>query len=683
MPVPPLRAQDLVETLHGVRVADPFRWLEPSDAAEVRAWQEAWTAIAAERLGRLPQRSWLASRLEQLWRYDDLTPDSPCLRSERRWYATKRADQDKWALWQREEPDAEGRLVLDPNTWERTQTLGGSWSSPDGRYLAYGVARGGDENPVLRVLDLETGQHLPDRFRGWKQGTVSWRHDNSGFYYASKPLPGEVPGGEEHYWHRVWWHPLGTDGSQDVVVFEDPKVKEHYHGAQVSEDGQWLVLTRTRFQKSEIFLQDLWAGGEPVPVATGFDADYQAWVVGSRVLLLTDRDAPRYRVLSASVHAPGREHQVELIPEHPDDTLSGLAPVGGRLYVVYQHAAHTRIDVRELSGAFSHALPLPGIGTASVSGFWSKPEVRVSYQSFATPPCEYRYNPDTRQLDLVHRAPIALDVSRMVVEQVWYSSKDGTAVPMFLVHRDDVVQHGDNPVFLTGYGGFNVSRNPVFATTYALWVEAGGVLAMPNLRGGGEFGAAWHEAGMREGKQRVFDDFIAAAEWLIDKGWTRPSRLAIAGGSNGGLLVAAALVQRPDLFRAVLCQVPLADMLRFHLFGIANIWTPEYGSPDDPEMFPYLRAYSPYHNVPDGLDAPAVLVTASLNDARTDPAHARKMFARLVQATGRGPEDPRPILLKVLSDSGHHGGVTLDDQIAQTADHLAFVMDQVGMSAPA
>lgn len=680
--LPPLRPRTTVERLHGLSVRDPFRWLEPGDDPEVRDWQERWTRIAQERLGALPQRAWLARHLEALWRYDDQTPDSPCLFGERRWYSTRRADQDKWALWLREREGAEGRLILDPNTWDRTEALGGSWSSPDGRYLAYGVTKGGDENPVVRVLDLDTGAHLPDRLRGWKQSTVVWRHDNAGFWYAAKPLAGEVPPGEEYYWHRIWYHPLGTDGSRDTLVYCDERVKERYHGASLSEDGQWLLLERAAFSKTGFHLLDLWTGGEPRAASTSLAHDHEPMVLDGRLVVRTDKGAPRYRVMVASVHSPEEEGWTELIPEHPEDTLTQLAAVGGRLYLVYQRAATSRVAVHELDGRWLHDVPLPALGTASVSGFWRRPEVRVSFQSFTLPPTEYRYDPLSRELTPIHRAPVEVDTADMRTEQVWYSSRDGTRVPMFLVYKGERPREGDAPVFLTGYGGFNLSRMPIFAASYALWVHAGGVIAVPNLRGGGEFGARWHEEGMREKKQNVFDDFLAAARWLVEQRVTRPERLSIAGGSNGGLLVAAALVQAPELFRAVLCQVPLTDMLRYHRFGIANIWTQEYGSPEDPEMFRHLLAYSPYHNVPDELDAPAVLLTASANDARTDPVHARKMFARLMQVTRRRPDHARPILLKVLSDSGHLGAAALDDQIASTADNLAFLMDQLGMPTP-
>jgi len=676
---PPLRARSLVETLHGVEVRDPFRWLEPGDDPDVRAWQEGWTAIARARLSALPQRARLEARLRELWRYDDQTPDSPCLLSSRRWYATRGREQDKWALWLREGEGLEGRLVLDPNAWARTETLGGSWSSPDGRYLAYGVAKGGDENPVVRVLDLRTMEHLPDRLRGWKQGMLSWRHDNAGFYYSSKPSPGELAPGEEHYWHRVWYHPLGTDGSEDTLIFHDPQVRERYHVGTVSEDGNWLLLQRSEFHKNAIFLLDLWGGGGLIPAAPELDADHQPTLVDDRMLVMTDQGASRYRVMVARLSSPRQSTWTELIPEHPTDTLSQLAAVGGRLYAVYQHAAISRIAVHDLDGRWLHDVALPGLGTASVSGFWRRPEVRISYQSFTVPPTEFLYDPEARTLSELHRSPIDVDTTGMVTEQAWTTSPDGTRVPMFLVYRSELQKNADNPVFLTGYGGFNISRMPVFSTLYALWVAEGGVIALPNLRGGGEFGAAWHEAGMRERKQNVFDDFLAAAQWLVDERITRPERLAIAGGSNGGLLVAAAMVQRPELFRAVLCQVPLADMLRFHLFGIAAIWAQEYGSPDDPAMFPFLRAYSPYHNVPEGLRAPAVLITASQNDARTDPVHARKLFARLIQATHRRPDHAQPILLVVAGDSGHLGAAALEDQIQQSADNLAFLMDQLGM----
>lgn len=679
---PPLNAEELVETLHGQPVSDPFRWLEPGDAPEVVAWQDAWTAISTARLAALPARAWLAEQLQRLWRYDDMTPDRPALRSPRRWYSTKRADQDKWALWLREGPGQPGRLILDPNTFARTETLASTVSSPDCRYLVYGIANGGDENPILRVMDLDTGHTLDDRVTGWKCWPLAWRHDNSGFYYMARPNPGEVPPGEEHYWHRVYFHPLGTDGSADRIVFQDTKVKEHFHSALLSDDGRWLTLLRTRFHQVEFYQALVSDDSIQVAGATGLDADYHPNMVADRLLVMTDWGAPRYRLMSAPVAEPQREGWVEIIAEHPRDTMTDVTPAGGRLYVTWQRAATTRITVHALDGTLSHELELPGLGTASVHGHWDQDEVRISYQSFATPPLELRYDAERRALTEIHRSPVPMDTSDLTVEQVWYTSADGTGVPMFLVSRADTPRDGRRPTWLTGYGGFNISRTPGFSVAYALWAQRGGVVAIPNLRGGGEFGASWHEAGMREHKQNVFDDFIAAAEWLIANGVTDRQHLGISGGSNGGLLVSAALVQRPDLFRAVLCQVPLTDMLRFHRFGLANIWTLEYGSPDDPEMFPHIRAYSPYHNVADGIDAPAVLVTGSANDARTDPVHARKMFARLIQATGRTPEDPRPILLKVLADSGHHGGVTIDDLVAQNADHVGFLMDQLGLTVP-
>jgi len=428
------------------------------------------------------------------------------------------------------------------------------------------------------------------------------------------------------------------------------------------------------YYKTEVFIQPVDRSSPMKPVVTGMDAQYSVDEYDGRLFITTDKDAPLYKVFTAPADRPGRENWKEFLPEAADK-LEYLSFVGGRLYAVYSHNVCTLVKVYDKEGRFIRELSLPTLGSASVWGYDSKPDVWVSFSSFTYPSTVFKYLYDKNELKLYHRPPIDVDVSGYAVDQVWYASGDGTKIPMFLIHRKDLQKNGVNPVMLTGYGGFNISESPYFSTVYTVWLEAGGMVALPNLRGGGEFGKTWHEAGMKEKKQNVFDDFLAAAQWLIANKYTTPARLAIEGGSNGGLLVGAALVQRPDLFRAVSCGVPLLDMVRYHKFGMANEWAEEYGNADDAGAFKWLYAYSPYHHVKDGTAYPAVLLTGSEDDARVDPMHARKMAARLQAASPGG----RPVLLIVQQASGHGGGTTLTTLIGQTADSYAFLMHEVGM----
>ncbi|MEQ1505191.1 MAG: prolyl oligopeptidase family serine peptidase [Myxococcota bacterium] len=691
VPVPLAERRDVVETLHGVEVHDPYRWLEQADAPDVVAWTDARKAEFHTATEALPVRQALYDRLQKLLRYDDQTVREPCLLGERSTFWTKRADQDKWVLHLATGPDDPGKVVLDPNTWDKVETLGGFYPSPDCKVAVYGKARAGDENPVLTVIDLDTLAPGPDTFRGWKQGAVDWKNDDSGFWYASKPLASEKPDGGEFYYHRVWWHTRGTTADQDQLVLADDANKELFHGVSLSEDGRWLLRFRSLFNENAVELVDLQAkvkkGEAPpvVPVAP-LDAEHQAMVLDDKLVVVTDWEAPRRRVMIADLAKPGRDQWKELIPQ-AEDTLLYVAPVGGRLYAVYQHDVATKIRVYGLDGVAQGELPLPTLGSAGVSGYWTRPEVEVSFESFGQPTTIYAYDPaasaaENHGLTVLKESAIPVDralLDQIVVDQVWYHSKDGTAVPMFVVHLKGAT--GPLPTLLTGYGGFDISMDPSFSVSYTLWLERGGVVAIPNLRGGGEFGKDWHEAGMLGHKQNVFDDFLAAADWLVAEGWTTPEHLAISGGSNGGLLVSAAVTQRPELFRAVLCAVPLTDMVRYHRFGLANIWSEEYGNAEDPAAFEWLRAYSPYHAVKEGTDYPAILVIGSANDARTDPAHARKFMAAVQWADAdHGAEEP--ILLEVQGDSGHGGGVTIDTRADQISRSQGFLMHQVGLDAP-
>jgi prolyl oligopeptidase len=662
--------------MHGVQVADPYQWLEDAHSEAVQSWTAQRNLAFDAYTDSLSQRQKLYDRFQHLWRYDDESTPQVCQLSERIIFHTKQADQDKWVVHMREREGGEGRVIIDPNTWEETETLAGFTASPDCRYAAFGKARAGDENPIIKVLDLDTLEVLPDSLRGWRQGGVDWLHDNSGFYYSSKPLEGEVAEGEHHYWHRGWFHTLGTPASQDVIVAQDTEVKETWNGTSVSEDGRWLLVWRSLFNKTELWLEAV-GSNERKPLVTGMEDQYGAVIIDDIVYIHTDWQAPNYRVMSTAVDKLEREHWVEFIAQS-DDRLSSLLPIDGRFFAHYLHNAATRIDIYSQSGERLGEVPLPTVGSASIWGYWSKAGAWLSFSSFAHPSSVYTWDAASNSLTLYKESPIDIDPSGIVVDQVWYPSRDGTQVSMFVIHHEDARKDGSVPFLLSGYGGFNVSMTPRFSTVKAVWIESGGGIAIPNLRGGGEYGRAWHEAGMKERKQNVFDDFIAAAEWLEAEGWTSRDRLAISGGSNGGLLVSAAVTQRPELFAAVLCEVPLTDMVRFHKLGLANIWTEEYGSADDAQMFPHIHAYSPYHNT-GPADYPAILVTGSENDARTDPAHARK-FAAAVRFADEDHGSEEPILLHIQGDSGHGGAVTIDQNADQYSRHYAFLMAQIGMT---
>jgi len=675
---PETEKRPVTNDYHGTKIVDNYRWLEDAEDPEVIAWTEEQEKFTHSIIDRCPQKEWIVKRLNELWRYDDESVPRRVLRGERLFYWAKKKEDEKWVYMTRAQEGAEPQVVLDPNQWDETETLHGVAPSRDGKYVAFGKAQGGDENPVIRIMVTETGEILPDQLRGWKQYVNAWLPDNSGFYYACKPLEGEAPEGEHDYWHAAWFHRLGTPAEEDVKVFWHDEVKEYWHGVEVSEEGKYEFYYRSLFNAQEVFYRPTGSTEELVPLAEGLDAEYAISLVDGKLLIHTDKDAPRKMVYITDLDKPQREHWREFIPEHPKDKLNYIAPIAGHLYASYTHNAYHLVKIFDLEGNHLRDLPFPTIGVGGVSGYWSLPEIWVHFSSFSYPATVFKYHFEKDELEVYHEFPVEVDVSDVVADQVWYESRDGTPVSMFIVHREGIELDGNNPTMLGGYGGFDVSMMPRFSTRVVLWLEAGGIYAVPNLRGGGEYGREWHEAGMLEKKQNVFDDFIAAAKYLIEKGWTSPEKLAIRGGSNGGLLVGAATVQRPDLFKVVYCGVPLLDMVNYHTFGLANIWAEEYGNSDDPEQFKYLFAYSPYHNVTEGVEYPAFLVTGSENDARVDPLHARKMTARLQGADAGGG----PVLLLVRRASGHGGGTTISTQIEQHAEIYAYLMDRIGMEKP-
>ncbi len=661
------------EQFHGKTINDPYNWLENTADPAVKAWDKAQNAFAANYLEALPEVKALQDRLNVLSRYDDIKY-SYLLVGDRRFINTKKAEEDRWVLSYQ---DGSGPIVelLNPNNWPAAETLEFASASRDGAYLAFAKAYGGNEKPVIQIMEVATKRILPDTLTGSKQGwpcyTVSWLPNNEGFYFCANPS--EDDSRESEYWNSVYFHKLGTQASEDKLIFSDAKSKELFHSAAVSEDGKWLILSKSNMgYVSEVYLQSLTEPDAPLlPLATGFDALYSPLIIGNDIYIFTNRNAPNYKVYKTDFQHLEKEHWQEFIPEQKD-RLVDFDAIGGYLYANYLHNASTQIKVLNLDGKVLQTIDLPSLGSASMRGYWSRPETRLSFSSFTVPSENFRYFPEQNKLQFENAPKIAFDPDLYTTSQVWYNSKDGTRVSMFLLlpknRKDEAI-----PMLLTGYGGFDHPITPYFSTTFIAFLETGGGIAIPNLRGGGEYGKEWHLKGCKENKQNVFDDFIAAAEYLIANGYTTSGQLGIKGGSNGGLLVGAALVQRPDLFKAVLCEVPLLDMLRYHRFGFANIWVAEYGSAEDPDQFCYLQKYSPYHNIKEDTNYPATLITAGENDVRVDPLHARKMVAMLQKVDPQG----EPHLLLIEGESGHGGGTTLSKKIRQTAMHFGFLMSEI------
>jgi prolyl oligopeptidase len=672
---PPTRVEEVVEELHGESIVDPYRWLEDGDREDVRAWTEAQNALTERYLAGVTGRPLIRARLEQLLAIDALGAPAPA--GGRYFYSRRRQRENQPILYVRESLDGEDRILLDPNALNPDGTTALDWYFPsvDGRMLAYGLSQDGSEDSVLHVMEVETGRTLPDRIAHTRAAEVAWLPDCSGFYYTRYPRSGAVPAAESQYHRAVYFHCLGSDPLDDRQVFR-PETKEHWPGVGISPDGRWLVITVARtFDQTDVYLQDLTSAGPLQSVVQGKPFSYQAEVVRERLYIRTNQDAPQYRLYLADPGAPARWR--EIVPPRTDAVLDGFLVTRDALALSYLERASSRLRLADLDGGTVRDIALPTIG--SVFGWGADPdrdELLYGFSSFTVPPSVYRVQPSTNGQQLWQRVEADLDPERFEVRQESYRSKDGTEVTMFLVHQKDLVRDGTNPTYLTGYGGFNIPMAPGFSRSLLAWLEQGGVVAVPNLRGGGEYGESWHQGGMLGTKQNTFDDFIAAAEYLIRERYTSPLRLAIAGGSNGGLLMGAALTQRPDLFRAVVIQVPLLDMLRYHRFLIARLWIPEYGSAESLEQFRWLRAYSPYHHVRDGAAYPAVLLATAESDTRVDPMHARKMTARLQAATGTD----HPVLLRLEARAGHGAGKPVSKVLEELVDTWSFVAAELGVT---
>ncbi|MBN2171486.1 MAG: S9 family peptidase [Candidatus Krumholzibacteriota bacterium] len=675
---PETRVEAVRDTLHGVVIVDPYRWLEDGESAEVRAWTEAQNARTKALLDAVPIREKLRARLTEL--LETGTIDTPRPRGGRLFWEEREAGQNQPVLYARDGEDAPRFVVVDPNPLSEDGTAAMDWwsPSPDGRLVAYGISLHGSENSTLYLRDVAAGRDLAEAIPNARAAQPSWDADGAGFYYCRYPEAGTVPEGDESYYRTVYHHAVGGAWRDDPLVFRDEK-KEAWPQPRVSPCGRWLLVhSWVGHNRTDIRLKDLRdPGGDWIPVAVGEELAAEAYVADGTLYIWTNLGAPNYRVMAADVTAPGIANWRVLVAE-TGDALESMELAAGRLWLRYLHEASSLVRVFTPDGTFAGELSLPGLGAVGfVSGEWDGPAAYLEYESDFVPPTVYRVDPGSLRLTVHDRLEVDLDTSDYVSELVWYESKDGTPVSMFLVHRKETPRDGSNPTILSGYGGFMVSTTPYFSKSRLAMLEEGLIIARPHLRGGGEYGEAWHEAGMLGNKQNTFDDFIAAAEYLIAEGWTRPERLAIWGGSNGGLLVGAAVVQRPDLFRAAVCGVPLLDMLRYHRFLIARLWIPEYGSSEDPEQFQWLHAYSPYHHVEPGTAYPAVLFTAAESDGRVDPLHARKMAAAMQAAT---TAKDRPILVYIEPKAGHGVGKPVSKVVEEITDELSFFCWQLGVT---
>jgi prolyl oligopeptidase len=678
MRYPPTSRLDLVETLHGVQVADPYRWLEDPAAPETIAWNQAQAELFDEWMAGRPGRQVLRDRVGGLLSAGLVS--APVVRGGRWFFERRRGDQEHPVLLVRE-ADGSERALIDPDALSEdgTVTLDGWFVSLEGDRVAYQLSTGGDEEPLLRVLDVATGEVVEGPIERTRYCVVAWLPGGEEYFYGRRLEPGQVPEGEDRFHRRVWRHRVGQPTDSDVLVFGEGREKTEYHAINVSDDGRWLVVGASEgtAPRNDLYVADLEGDGVLRPVQEGVDAETWGGVErDGRLWLRTSVGAPRFRVVVADPADPAPGRWREVVAES-DGVLDGFVLTDDAVVVARTLHAVGGVQVHDRStGARRVEVPLPGPG--SVVGMTARPEggdeVWIGYSDFTTPPMVFRYQVSSGELGAWMDAPGTVDLPEIVATQESYRSKDGTQVRMFVLHRRGLEPDGAQPTILYGYGGFNIALSPSYSATIGAWVEQGGVYAIAGLRGGSEEGEAWHRAGMREHKQNVFDDFAAAAEHLIQAGYTRPDRLAISGGSNGGLLVGAALTQRPELFRAVVCSAPLLDMVRYERFGLGVTWNDEYGRADDPVEFGWLYAYSPYHHVVEGTDYPAVLFTVFESDSRVDPLHARKLCAALQWATSSG----RPILLRAEREVGH-GARSVARMVELQADVLAFIADQLDL----
>ncbi|HLO84692.1 MAG TPA: prolyl oligopeptidase family serine peptidase [Nostocaceae cyanobacterium] len=669
-----------IDDYHGTLVADPYRILEDPDADATKAWVEAQNQLTFAYLEEIPAREQIKQRLTKLWDYEKY--GVPFKEGKRYFYFKNDGLQNQSVLYTLETLDAEPKVLLDPNllSEDGTVALSGIAISENGKLLAYGLSSSGSDWQEWKVRDIETGEDLADHLQWIKFSGASWTKDHQGFFYSRYDEPNEKTKFEDiNYYQKLYYHKLGTSQTDDILIYHRPDQKQWGFSGDVTEDGKYLVIsvwlgTDTR---NLVFYKDLTnPNSEVIELIKEFESNYTFVDNDDSVFYFrTDLDAPRGKLIAIDINKPAPANWQEIIPQFAE-TLGSVGILNNQFVASYLKDARSQIKIFDLQGNFIREVELPGIG--SVDGFDGKrgdTETFYSFTSFTTPGTIYRYNLITGKSEIFRQAEVDFNSEDYETKQVFYQSKDGTQVPMFVTHKKGIKLDGNNPAYLYSYGGFNISLPPGFSVSILVWMEMGGVYALPNIRGGGEYGEEWHQGGMKEKKQNVFDDFIAAAEWLISNNYTKPEKLAIGGGSNGGLLVGACMTQRPELFGAALPAVGVMDMLRFHKFTIGWAWAAEYGCAENPEEFKTLYAYSPLHNLKSGTTYPATLITTADHDDRVVPAHSFK-FAATLQETHAGEA---PVLIRIETKAGHGAGKPTTKIIEEAADKWAFLVRVLGV----
>ena len=677
---PQSKRTDQVDEYHGVKVPDPYRWLEDSEDPATKQWVEDENKVTQSYLEQIPQRQAIKQRLQALWTHERF--GVPKQRGGKYFYEYNPGDKDQNQLLVSDGADGAPRVLFDPNTYSKdgVVSLAGWAPSEDGKLVAYGLQTGGSDWREWRIRDVATGADLPDLLRWVKFSDPAWTPDGKGIFYSryDEPKPGEELTGAL-FFQKLFYHKLGTEQKEDVLVYDKPDQPKWGMGGEVSEDGRWLVVTvwESTSPKNLVLLKDLTKpDATPVELITGFDAEYVfLGSEGNTLWFRTDYEAERGRIIAVDVNHAERANWKTVVAESAD-TIESASFVGGKFFVVYLHDAYSLVQVFSQQGQSSSRIELPGIGTAA--GFTGKAhdaETYYAFTSFTRPLTIFRYDLAKGTSSIFRQPKLDFNAADYVTEQTFIKSKDGSRVPLFVVRKQSQAP-GPKPCLLYGYGGFNIPITPSFSVSNLVWLEQGGVYAVANLRGGGEYGRTWHEAGMREKKQNVFDDFIAAAEYLIASNRTTPQQLAISGRSNGGLLVGACMTQRPELFAAALPGVGVMDMLRFHKFTIGWAWVDEFGSSDDPAQFQTLLKYSPLHNIKEGVEYPAALVTTADHDDRVVPGHSFKFAARLQQAQAGN----RPVLIRIETSAGHGAGTPVSKRVEQAADEISFLAKELHLN---
>lgn len=677
---PEARIVDQTDLYGEVRVRDPYRWLENSDSADTRAWIEAQNGITMPWLRSIPERQAIYDRVRQLWNYERYTGTFKA--GGRYFWLHNTGLLNRAVIYTSESLNGKGEVLIDPNGFA-DKTMGVAEISADrtGKIVAYALQTAGSDWREIAFIEAATRKPLPDRLQWVKFSSIEWDREGKGVYYSRYDAPEEgnkLQASNEN--QKAFYHRLGTPQSEDRLIFYDAAHKDRIYGAAESSDGRYILLRVDHATSPNTAWFCRPADSEKwIQLLPNFDAQYDlVGTDGDRFLFRTTKDAPRGRVIAISADEPEPANWKTIVPE-ARDTLEAVSLRAGSLVATYLKDARSVIRLFDRSGKHVRDIDLPGLGTAFLhNGYEEEAETFYTFTSHASPGVVYVLDAKSGTTRPFRTPHLAIDLSQFETHQVFYHSKDGTRIPMFLTHRKGLKRDGNNPVLLYGYGGFNVPMSPFFSVANLVWLDMGGVFATPGLRGGGEYGHEWHMAGTRDRKQNVFDDFVGAAEWLIANKYTRPSRLAINGGSNGGLLVGASILQRPDLFGAAVAEVGVFDMLRFHKFTIGHFWTSDYGSPDKPEDFKALYAYSPYHNVKKGTKYPATLLLTADHDDRVIPAHSFKFAAALQAAQGA----EAPVLIRIQTKAGHGSGIPLNVTMEERADVLAFLVKTLGMRVP-